>query len=109
MLRLLSVSLIALAVLALPACGARQGESAPAAPAASDGTLRIGVKVDTPPFGTLLGGQNAGFDIDLGLAVASEMGRPDVTFVPVTSADRILARRASETSAQIRVESGRRV
>ena len=50
--------------------------------------LRIGVKVDAPPFGFLLGGANAGFDIDIATAIAQNVGAQKIEFVPVTSASR---------------------
>jgi polar amino acid transport system substrate-binding protein len=52
------------------------------------GTVRIGVKTDAPPFGYLMAGQNAGFDVELAQALAAQMGIAEVVFVPVTSDNR---------------------
>jgi polar amino acid transport system substrate-binding protein len=52
--------------------------------------VRIGVKADTPPFGMKLGDSFTGFDIDIALAVAKQLGIEQVEFVPVTSANRIV-------------------
>lgn len=90
--------LVLLAALLGCACdGAR-----PAAPAAPPGTaedvlarvtrekkLKVGVKADTPPFGSRAGDSFVGFDIDIAMAVARQLGVVDVEFVPVTSSDRI--------------------
>ncbi|MDA3960120.1 MAG: transporter substrate-binding domain-containing protein [Planctomycetota bacterium] len=53
------------------------------------GEVRIGVKEDTKPFGFRLGGERAGFDIDIAIAIAQQLGIAQVRFVTVTSANRI--------------------
>jgi ABC-type amino acid transport substrate-binding protein len=52
--------------------------------------VRIGVKADTPPFGMKVGDAFTGFDIDIAMAVAKQLGIEQVDFVPVTSANRIV-------------------
>jgi ABC-type amino acid transport substrate-binding protein len=99
----LPVLLMALAML-LAACGDQGVKSAgfdsgaKGASASTDtlkqiqerGTMVIGVKYDTPPFGFIPQGQTEpdGFDIDLAQAVAEELG-VDVEFVQVTAENRI--------------------
>jgi ABC-type amino acid transport substrate-binding protein len=52
------------------------------------GVVRIGVKADTPPFGSRVGGELVGFDIDLAHAISRSLGvRPEL--VAVSSGDRI--------------------
>jgi polar amino acid transport system substrate-binding protein len=100
-IRLLAVAAIALW---LAACGETTPAPAPAAnpppPKAAPGDIyarvmkekrvRIGVKADTPPFGMKVGDSFTGFDIDIAMAVAKQLGIEQVDFVPVTSADRIV-------------------
>jgi len=92
--RFLTILLPALALF-LAACG---GSSRPSAESAEGdrleairgaGTIRIGVKVDSAPFGYLVGDTNVGFDVDIATAVASRLDVDEVEFVPVTSATRI--------------------
>ena len=53
-------------------------------------TLRVGVKMDAPPFGFAMGaGVYAGFDIDIIEAVARELGVESLTYVPITSSERV--------------------
>lgn len=54
----------------------------------AEGTVRVGVKADSPPFGELRAGLRLGFDIDIAEAVARRLGLR-AEFVTVTSADRI--------------------
>lgn len=97
--------MLALAILVLAGCSSSSppptASAAPpaatqATPAADDfervlrqGTVRIGVKADTPPFGRKLAGEYVGFDIDLAEALAHQLGIAHLSFVPVTSANRI--------------------
>ncbi|TVR10388.1 MAG: amino acid ABC transporter substrate-binding protein [Planctomycetota bacterium] len=53
------------------------------------GSVRVGVKLDTPPFGFPLAGEPAGFDIDIITSVLARLGIDEVTMVPVTSANRM--------------------
>lgn len=55
----------------------------------ASGELRIGVKVDSKPFGYKLGDDHVGFDIDIAAATAGRIGVQSVVFVPVTSANRM--------------------
>jgi polar amino acid transport system substrate-binding protein len=50
--------------------------------------VRVGVKVDAPPFGYTSGDTIIGFDIDIAHAVAKQLGIERVELVPVTSANR---------------------
>jgi polar amino acid transport system substrate-binding protein len=105
----LSTSMMALAasmlMLLLVACGeTKPTPPAAAAPATTakaapgdilarvtkEKRVRIGVKADTPPFGTKVGDTFTGFDIDIAMAVAKQLGIEQVDFVPVTSANRIV-------------------
>ncbi len=93
--------LLAIFGMLLAACdGDRPAPAAAAAAAAApredifarvmaDKRVRIGVKADTPPFGVASGDTYVGFDIDIAMAVAKQLGIEQVEFVPVTSADRI--------------------
>jgi ABC-type amino acid transport substrate-binding protein len=96
---------IAAFALLLAACGETTPTPTPAAakpapPKAAAGDIyarvikekrvRIGVKADTPPFGMKLGDSFTGFDIDIAMAVAKQLGVEQVDFVPVTSANRIV-------------------
>ena len=53
------------------------------------GSVRVGVKLDTPPFGFPMAGDPAGFDIDIITSVMARLGIDDITMVPVTSANRM--------------------
>jgi len=104
--RLLPVLILAALALVLAACGS--GDRAAAGPAGDDlarvkqaGVLRVGVKVDTPPFGFKRGDTLAGFDIDIADALSQQMGLKDVTFVPVTSANRLQKLQAGEVDCVI--------
>ncbi|TVR40138.1 MAG: amino acid ABC transporter substrate-binding protein [Planctomycetota bacterium] len=55
----------------------------------ANGHARVGVKLDTPPFGFPLAGQPAGFDIDVINDVLSRLRINRITYVPVTSANRM--------------------
>ena len=55
----------------------------------ANGEVRVGVKIDSPPFGSLLAGQPVGYDIDIINDVMSRLRVDRVTLVPVTSANRI--------------------
>jgi polar amino acid transport system substrate-binding protein len=93
--------LVALAALLLGACA--ESRDPHAIPATSDVAaavvaakkVRIGVKADTPPFGSKSGDTYLGFDIDIALAVARQLESVlkvpglEVEFVPVTSHNRI--------------------
>lgn len=89
--------ILCLVLLALAACGGGR-ETAPTVPSAPPGDLlaalkaagkvRIGVKTDTPPFGYLLAGEHAGFDVELAQAIVAQMGIGEVVFVPVNSSNR---------------------
>ena len=49
----------------------------------------IGVKFDAPPFGYQVAGMPTGFDVDIIRSVMGRIGIDDITFVPVTSANRL--------------------
>jgi ABC-type amino acid transport substrate-binding protein len=79
-------ALIALALAALPVTAQAQGTIAKIK---ERGKLIAGVKLDTPPFGSLDDkNEPAGFDIDLVRKIAARIGVP-VELVKVTSATRI--------------------
>ncbi|MFD3685281.1 glutamate ABC transporter substrate-binding protein [Nocardiopsis sp. NPDC058631] len=83
-----AAALAAAAVTGLPACSALLGEEASLVDATS---LTVGVKADQPGLGLQVGdGGFEGFDVDVALYIARQMGIPeeDVEFVPVTSAER---------------------
>jgi polar amino acid transport system substrate-binding protein len=98
-------ALLALVALLLCACGETK-PTPPAAPVAApakaapagdiyarvmkEKRVRVGVKADTPPFGLRIGDTFTGFDVDLAMAVAKQLGIEQVEFVPVTSANRIV-------------------
>jgi polar amino acid transport system substrate-binding protein len=98
------VRLSLIAAFALLACACGETKPTPTAPAVvkaapagdvyarvmKDKRVRIGVKADTPPFGTRVGDSFTGFDIDIAMAVAKQLGIEQVDFVPVTSANRIV-------------------
>ena len=82
------------------AAGTARGTASPAAGGGAGldairqrGTLRVGVKYDTPPFGSLdpRSNQVTGFDIDLARAIAGQiLGDPNkVELIQVTSGNRI--------------------
>lgn len=82
------------------AAGTARGTASPAAGGGAGldairqrGTLRVGVKYDAPPFGSLdpRTNQVSGFDVDLARAIAGQiLGDPNkVEFVQVTSQNRI--------------------
>ena len=52
-------------------------------------TVRVGVSADSPPFGVRRGKNFQGFDIDIAESVLREMGMETITYVPVTSEQRI--------------------
>ncbi|MBN8524891.1 MAG: transporter substrate-binding domain-containing protein [Planctomycetes bacterium] len=85
--------ILALAILLLAACGGGDRTAGPAGRSVLDrvlasGTVRVGVKADSPPFGVERSGARMGFDIDIAQAVARRLG-VEAAFVTVTSADRI--------------------
>lgn len=91
-------ALVLAAILCLAACGGgpRSGQAGSLLERVqAAGVVRIGVKADTPPFGSERGGTRYGFDIDIAEAVARRLG-VGVAFVTVTSADRIDRLRAGE-------------
>lgn len=55
----------------------------------ANGHARIGVKMDTPPFGFPLAGEPVGYDIDIINDLMSRLRVNRLTYVPVTSANRI--------------------
>ena len=67
----------------------------------AENSVKIGVKIDTPPFGMLLKGVNTGFDIDIANALAKQLGIDKVEFVPVTSHDRIIKLRNGDVDMLI--------
>lgn len=69
---------------------ARGGDGESLAQIQERGEITIGVKYDTPPFGSLPQGETepVGFDIDLARAFADSLG-VDVNFVQVTTKNRI--------------------
>lgn len=88
--------ILLLSILLLAACaGDRPAAAAPGSAGRSvldrvlgSGTVRVGVKADSPPFGVERGGTRMGFDIDIAQAIARRLG-VEPAFVSVTSADRI--------------------
>ena len=104
-LRLLTVLILAALALALTVCGGgKRDAAAPGDDLArikQSGVLRVGVKSDTPPFGFKRGETLAGFDIDIADALVQQMGLKDVTFVPVTSANRLAKLQAGEVDCVI--------
>lgn len=52
-------------------------------------TVRVGVSADAPPFGVRRGKNFQGFDIDIAESVLRELGMETITYVPVTSEQRI--------------------
>ena len=52
-------------------------------------TVRVGVSADAPPFGVRRGKNYQGFDIDIAESVLRELGMETITYVPVTSEQRI--------------------
>ena len=79
----------------LSACGGeRTAASAPASGRLferlqASKTVRVGVSADSPPFGVRRGKNFQGFDIDIAESVLREMGMETITYVPVTSEQRI--------------------
>lgn len=91
------ISMAIMMILCVSGCARSGGEQAAAPSNLLDAikqqqTIRVGVKVDAPPFGFALGqGIYAGFEIDIIEAVAREMGIASLTYVPVTSSERVEA------------------
>lgn len=95
MFRTLLISACVAVCCLLAACGGERAEVS----AASAGTLhdriiaaksvRVGVSPDSPPFGVRRGKNYQGFDIDIAESVLRGLGIETITYVPVTSAERI--------------------
>jgi len=85
--------LAAFSLLAVSGCFSREGDDM-LARVQRDSVLRIGVKADSPPFGSMTKGERSGFDIDIAYAVANRLGVQRVDFVTVTAdqrSDRVVA------------------
>jgi len=54
-------------------------------------TVRVGVRVDAPPFSVKSGVNYRGFDIDIIEAVAARLGIDHVVYVPITADNRVTA------------------
>ncbi len=54
----------------------------------ASGVVKVGIKVDAAPFGYTIGSINAGYDVDVIVAVCSRIGLSNIRFVPVTSSNR---------------------
>lgn len=92
--RLLFVSVLCLAAWSVSACSrgsspAAQTDSNLLLRLQANGHARVGVKLDTPPFGFPLAGEPVGFDIDLVNTLLSRLRIDRLTLVPVTSANRM--------------------
>lgn len=92
MLRLGLALICAITCCLLAACG----ESRPAAGGGSlhdrvitAKSVRVGVSADAPPFGVRRGKSYQGFDIDIAESVLRGLGIETITYVPVTSEQRI--------------------
>ncbi|MBA3710717.1 MAG: transporter substrate-binding domain-containing protein [Planctomycetes bacterium] len=98
----ISTALGLLLAMLLSGCAENRDPQNPAAAHGDDATaviaakrIRVGVKADTPPFGSKSGETYIGFDIDIALAVAKQLESIlktpalEVEFVPVTSHNRI--------------------
>jgi polar amino acid transport system substrate-binding protein len=57
--------------------------------AKESGSITVGVKDMSPPFGYRVAGELTGFDIDLIQMLTLDLGITEVTFVPVTTANRL--------------------
>ena len=55
----------------------------------ANGHVKIGVKEDSPPFGYRLAGELIGYDLDIANELMSRLRVDRITWVPVTSANRI--------------------
>lgn len=83
--------ILVLVVLLLAACGGRPEAVAGGGVlerVLASGTVRVGVKADSPPFGVERAGARMGFDIDIAQAVARRLG-VEASFASMTSAERI--------------------
>lgn len=96
-MRLILLSVLALV---LVGCGSERAVGDRLAQVTSAGSLRIGVKADSPPFGVESRGMRRGFDIDIGASLARRLGVEPV-FVTVTSADRIPKLQAGEVDVVV--------
>lgn len=85
MLRLALLGCVLFVTLITGGCGTRSDDLATLQ---SQGTIRIGTRADSPPFGSQVGSIRMGFDIDVATAVAQRLGLEPI-FVDVTSANRI--------------------
>lgn len=65
--------LILVSVLLISSCSQRQTDCLLNS-IQSRKTLRIGIKTDSPPFGFMLGETPAGFDVDIAIALAQQLG-----------------------------------
>jgi len=91
-MRLLLLSALALI---LVGCGSERAAGGRLEQIKSAGTIRIGVKADSPPFGVERKGMRQGFDIDIAESLARRLG-VEPALVTVTSADRIPKLQAGE-------------
>jgi polar amino acid transport system substrate-binding protein len=73
----------------LTGCGSARSEGDQFARIRAEGVLRVGVKADSPPFGTMVGKNRSGFDLDIAYALGARLGVEKVEFTTVTSADRL--------------------
>jgi polar amino acid transport system substrate-binding protein len=87
--------LLSALALVLVGCGSERAAGGLYEHVKSSGSIRIGVKADSPPFGVERKGMRQGFDVDIAQAVARHLGVEPV-FVTVTSADRIPKLQAGE-------------
>ncbi len=85
---LAALSVLAVFVMFFAGCGSQREVGGLYRHIKSTGTMRIGVKADSPPFGVERMGLRQGFDIDIAQGLAQRLG-VDPVFVTVTSADRI--------------------
>ena len=93
MMRFVSGLAVIVVCVVMSACGGeRTSASAPGTlyeRLQASKTVRVGVSADSPPFGVRRGKNYQGFDIDIAESVLREMGMETITYVTVTSEQRI--------------------